>query len=145
VTRNPQASDEVEAAIAEVMTLLSRVPNDTHSGREVAVATLGLGALGELKLTELEVRLLMHQALHPKRGRGGDTYNNIGRNLAIQLSVEAVSRRYGFRFTRSRATKEKGQQESSCSIVAEACVRLGFMLSEEAIAKICRQPARVGN
>jgi integrase len=141
-------SAQDEATIREIMGFLSDVSaTERFTRREVAVATLATAALGEKKLDQQQVVELMRRALHPDRGRGGDTFNNLARDVAIVMSVNLASTRLGLSDTRSDATRQKGGRESACSIVAEACCRLGMNLSEDAINKIWgkRERLRVGN
>jgi len=65
----------------------------------------------------------------PSRKRGRKKVDNFHRDLALATAVFKVSEKFGFRPTRNRVSKS----QSACSIVAEACRRLGYVhLTEEA-------------
>src|SRR5262249_45039220 len=64
----------------------------------------------------------------PRRGRGGDKYANVARNLFIMGAVGRLKKR-GFKPTRNREPSND-PQESGCSIVAKALQRIGIPTTE---------------
>src|SRR5262249_10542529 len=76
-------------------------------------------------------------ALTHKRKPGGDNFAGAVRNLAIIEAIKVVSEVVKLEPTRSDATKNKYDDRAcACSIVAEACKRLGIKLGERALEKI---------
>jgi hypothetical protein len=86
-------------------------------------------------LGEYIATILLHRLnARGPRGRGGDRYANVGRNLFVVRAVLQLVRR-GFRATRNRASRD-GAQESACSIVAKALGRVGIQIDETGVEKI---------
>jgi hypothetical protein len=72
----------------------------------------------------------------PRRGRGGDKYANLARNLFILGAVERLKKR-GFKPTRNREPSND-PQESGCSIVAQALQRIGIPTTELGVEEVWR-------
>jgi hypothetical protein len=131
-----------EAAIAFACERLAILPQlmklDT---RGIATILLAMGALGRTPkpLTAEAADRLVSVAMGNtcKRRRGTDAPVYARRDVFIIHLVDEISQNFGFSPTRNLATADVGQVESACSIVAEACTRLGIKnLGETAVAKI---------
>ena len=89
------------------------------------------------------VKELMSTKERP-RSRGQNPYDNQARDFCItyavmQLMVNEAKRGRVRKFSRSRATADKGGAHSACSAVAMALTTLGVHISESQVDKIVRQ------
>jgi hypothetical protein len=80
----------------------------------------------------------VERALQAKEERGRSAGSFVPHRRLIQQTVNAVCQRYGYRLSRSPATKAKGNRESACSIVAKALKLNGIKPKrEEVVQRIC--------
>jgi hypothetical protein len=106
---------------------------------KIAAAFVEGGCAMPARLREYITEALRSQAREaPQRRRGQDPYANHGRNFCVACAILHVVK-LGFRPTRNRATED----ESACSIVAQALAKFGIHLSDSAVEKIWGQFARV--
>jgi hypothetical protein len=111
----------VEEAIEEARQFLDGLPERLDE-RMLATLVLALAAMGKKKLDEDTVINLLRAALYPKpRKRGGDAFAKSTRDIMIAGAIQHIHQKFGFNFTRNRATRSK---ESACSVVAAALGRL---------------------